>query len=451
MNVLETLADFACGAEATDLAPSVIEILRRHVADSAVAFIAGARTHEAKAILRLDSGSGGDEPVAIAAAIVRHSEIDDIHLSSCTTPSAVAAPTALLLAMAEPKIDHERVASAIMVGTELIVRFGEAINGPAVLYRGIWPTCVAAPLGAAAIAARMWGLDRSRVSHALSLALMMAAGRTGRFRASPSGRWALFMTAVLDGLRAARAAQSGFVGDPGLLDGEWLHEAYALQADISKFTDGLGQRSVYLQLGLKPFCTARQALAPTQALSELLDEGINPHSIERITVRVPRAYAGMISQSADPRARSSGLASVGFQMGLAALRRESLWDVDRSEVMRDASVLAFAQKVKVAPDDKLQVEFPFRWPGSIDVDFAGCSVSCEVMVATGDSDRPLDSTAFDEKAHRILDPLVGREDATKLTSTALDGLSNAHSCQKLIDIFASATPARKLYDARKVR
>ena len=47
-----------------------------------------------------------------------------------------------------------------------MTRLGVAIDGARILYRGVWPTYFAAPLGAAAIAARIWRLsedaDRAR-------------------------------------------------------------------------------------------------------------------------------------------------------------------------------------------------------------------------------------------------------------------------------------------------
>ena len=120
------------------------------------------------------------DAIGMQAAVIRHTEIDDIHLRSCTTPSSVVV-CRLSLAHDLGEFDPEHVASAIWAGIELMTRLGAAVNGPNVLYRGVWPTYLAAPLGAAAVAARMWRLSEDATAHALSLALMLAAGRSGRF------------------------------------------------------------------------------------------------------------------------------------------------------------------------------------------------------------------------------------------------------------------------------
>ena len=280
--------------------------LRRHVGDAALAGIAGARTSEADHLRALDRKAKGFEAIAIAASIIRHTEIDDIHLESCTTPSSVTVPVALMLAREAGISDVDRIASAIWAGTDLIVRLGVAINGPTVLYRGVWPTAIGAPLGAAAVAARIWGLDRATTENALSIALMMTAGRTGRFKGALSGRWVLFIGAIAEGLRAAHSARLGFGGDPSLLDGPWMQQAQGIETDVSKLTDGLGETSVFPLLGMKPFCTARQALGATQAMIELVDEGLDPATIDSVKVRVPNAYQAMISAPIDPSSRSTG-------------------------------------------------------------------------------------------------------------------------------------------------
>jgi 2-methylcitrate dehydratase PrpD len=95
-------------------------------------------------------------------ALARLSEIDDIHLASMTTPGAIVVPAALTIAASLPDVASDDIAAAIIAGYEAMIRLGAAIDGPSVLYRGIWPTYFAAPLGAAAVAARCSSSTTSR-------------------------------------------------------------------------------------------------------------------------------------------------------------------------------------------------------------------------------------------------------------------------------------------------
>ena len=437
MSVIPQLARFVREASLARLPVDEQAMARRHVADCAMAGVAGARTHEAAAFRGLGAG-GGDNAIAVAATIARHSEVDDIHLPSCTTPSSVAVPVALLLASEQGEHDPARVADAIWVGTELVTRLGVAIDGANALYRGVWPTCVGAPLGVAAVAARLWGLDQTTTEHALSLSLMLMGGRTGRFQGSLSGRWVLFMGAIVEGMRAARAARAGFCGDPTLLDGAWLEKAQGMPADTAKLIDGLGSKSIYPVLSMKPFCTARQALGPTDAFMALLDDGLDPRAVDSVVVRAPQTYVGMISQPVDPANRLSGFVNAGFQMGLAAFRRDHLWDLDRSTVMNDADALALAARVSVVADPALQAEYPRRWPAIIEVRVGDRIIERAAMAVTGDPDRRLDDAAVAAKGSRLLTPLMGEARARETVEAAMSGLTSRSHCERLVSTFAAA-------------
>jgi 2-methylcitrate dehydratase PrpD len=231
------------------------------------------------------------DAAGMMAAVIRHTEIDDIHTPSCTTPSSVTVPVALALARERGEYDPDAVASAIWVGTELMTRLGTAIDGARVLYRSLWPTYFTAPLGAAAIAARINRLNEEQTAQALSLALMLSAGRSGRFHGALPGRSVILAMAASAGIRAAEAAAQGVGGDPALLDGPWLRDAHGIEAKLDALTNGLGAGSVYRQMTLKPFCSAKQAVAAIEALMTIVDGGVAPETISKVIVRVPPPYS----------------------------------------------------------------------------------------------------------------------------------------------------------------
>ena len=93
---------------------------------------------------------------------------------------------------------------------------------------------------------RIGKLSEDATAHALSLALMRTAGRSGRFHGRIPGRSVILGMAVADGVRAAQAAREGFGGDPDLLDGPWLRDAHGLNADPKALTTDLWQGSIYV-------------------------------------------------------------------------------------------------------------------------------------------------------------------------------------------------------------
>jgi 2-methylcitrate dehydratase PrpD len=429
MSVLRDLAAFVTGASVASLPEAERAIQRRHVADTLLAAAVGAWTTEGRHLRYVLPKHSLADAIGMQAAVIRHTEIDDIHTPSCTTPSSVTVPTALGLAQAGG--DPERVASAIWVGTELMTRLGVAIDGPRILYRGLWPTYFAAPLAAAAVAARMGALNEDECAHALSLALMLTAGRAGRFQGSLPGRSVILAMAVSAGVRATEAARAGVGGDPDLLDGPWLRDAQGLQADLGALTAGLGSGSVYAQLSLKPFCSAKQTIAATEALMTLIDEGLAPGSIAKVTVRVPPPYARMIATKPEAGVRSSTIVSAAYQLGLAALRRERLYDIERADAMAEAAVLAFAHKVEVAPDDSLLETFPACFPAEIEVTAGSTLHRRRVTVAHGDPARPLDDAALRRKAGQVFGQAGCTGSGPDLIDIGLNGLRDDASCKAL--------------------
>jgi 2-methylcitrate dehydratase PrpD len=444
MNVLRELAAFVCGASITSLSDSERAIQRRHVADTLLAAEVGRWTAEGRTLRRLMPNHTIADLAGLEAAVVRHTEIDDIHTPSCTTPSSVTVPVAFWLAHSFEQYDPERVLSAIWVGTELLVRLGLAIDGARILYRGIWPTYFAAPLAAAAVTARIGGLPEEATAHALSLALMLAAGRSGRFQGRIPGRSVLLGMAVSAGVRAAEAVGKHVGADPDLLNTNWLRDAHGIEADPSRLTAGLGQGSIYRELSLKPFCSAKQAIAATEALMSLLDEGLTPETISKVTVRVPPPYARMISTKPEAGSRSSTIVSAGFQLGLAAHRRDRLHDIERADVLAEAGALAFAGKVTVVPDESLLGDFPNSFPAEIEVTADGQTLRRRVTAAFGDPSRPLDDDALKHKANLIFAQAGFTRAGSDLIHMGLVGFDDPDGCKSITRVFSNAQMSHEL-------
>src|SRR5262245_12052583 len=436
MSVLRELAGFVTGASAAALPEAERTVLRRHVADTLVAAIAGAQTTEGQALRKVVPCISIADCAGMIAAVIRHTEIDDIHTRSCTTPSSVTVPATLALAIEHSEYDPDTVASAIWIGTELMTRLGVAIDGARILYRGLWPTYFSAPLATAAIASRMLHLTEEQTAHALSLALMLAAGRSGRFHGAMPlpGRSVILAMAAANGIRAAQAAKDGVGGDPTLLDGPWLKDAHGIDAKVEALTAGLGQGSIYPQMTIKPFCSAKQAIAAVEAFTTIIDDGVAPDGIDKVVVRVPPPYARMVAMKPEAGARASTIVSAAFQIGLAAHHRERLYDIERADAMRETAALSLASKVEIVADDSLLEFFPANFPAEVEVTAGGKTLRKRVTAAAGDPGRQLDDAALAVKAGRILG-----DAASAMVRIGLDGFQSEDNCQRLADTMWQAT------------
>jgi 2-methylcitrate dehydratase PrpD len=401
MTLLQQLAEFVTRADASHLPAAHRDILRRHAADVIVTKIAGTHSAEGRAVLQAFPVGATFEAIAGAAALARLTEMDDIHIVSTTTPSSVSVPVALGLA-AGTNCTPADVESAIYVGTELVVRFGLAMDGARALLAGFWPTRTAATLGAAAVASRIFGLDAAQTHEALSLAITMTNGRTGPFVSSPSGRWIIFAMAVENGIRAAASARAGFNGGPTTPTAEWIGTALGLSIDARKLTDGLGEGSVFPELSLKPYATSRQTLSAIEAMRALLADGLDPAAIHKITIRIPRAHYGLVTRPMETDMPSRNFMNIAAQVAIAVTNPDDLYDVDRDRALANPHLRPLIACTEVIADDGLDAAFPARWGAHVEVSTAAGVLTRSVMDPMGSPAHRLDDDALRLKARAIL-------------------------------------------------
>ena len=136
--------------------------------------------------------------------------------------------------------------------------------------------------------------------------------------------------------------------------------------------------------------------------------------------------------------------SVAHQIALAALEPERLYDVDRSAAApgaADAAVTQFAAKVEVVADAALETFYPRHWPAEVEVEAGGEVFRRRVVAAAGDPERPLGRAEIDEKAHRVLDPLLGAARVAEWLTLCHGALTGASDCKRLALAFTGADNA----------
>jgi len=448
MNGIEELAEIVC-QQTGKADASTREKLRLHVADAICAWIAATQTAEGKALIAFRdrmraSGQGSacqlHDDLATHCALIRLSEIDDIHLKSMTTPGSIAIPAAMTLAAALPDINANDVAAAMLAGYEAMIRLGLAIKGPNVLYRGIWPTYFAAGFATAAVAARLLRLDRKQTEYALALALTMAAPSVGQHHAVTTARWFSVGNSARNGLTAAFAAQAGFTADIDVLRSRLLPDIYAIEPDIAAMAwDGA---LAFSQVSLKPWCGARQTMPATQALREILDSGVSANTVSEVTAFVLPPHLKMIDHGVKPGDRASYLTSLPYQLAVAALQPEQMADLNLAVNVPMQSLQAFMARIEVVADDTLLADYPASWPARIVVTTSSGRHERGLDHVPGDPARPFTEAEVGRKFEHFVAPVAGDAMANFLQSslTVLDARNALCSLmQDLERIMARAT------------
>jgi 2-methylcitrate dehydratase PrpD len=177
------------------------------------------------------------------------------------------------------------------------------------------------------------------------------------------------------------------------------------------------------EVSFKPWCAARQTMAATQALREIIQSGVQPQEIDRIRVRVPPPHCKMIDHDVKSGDRASHLTSVAFCMAAAALAPDGTAALDLSPADASQHVRNFMAKIMVEPDESLLASYPRKWPARVEVEVGSARHERTVTDIPGDPARAFDRAKIQEKFTRFVRPIIGAERAERLFRGCSDALS----------------------------
>jgi len=419
----------------------------RHDAESTPALLAAAR---ALGVAAGNSGVFGDPArytpagAAFINGALGHSlDFDDTHAASSLHPGATVIPAALAAGEMAGASGAD-VLAAIVAGYEVVIRIALALPAKAHYDRGFHPTATCGVFGAAAAAARVFGLDSAGVASTLGIALSQAAGSL-QFLAN--GAWTKRFQvgwASLSGLAAATLAREGFKGAAEALEGRHgFLRAYAPDPQPELALDGLGERYELMRTAVKPYPSCRYGHACIDAaLAIRAEPGFDPAGIEGATLGLPRAGLLLIgepaAQKSDPRNVVDGQFSGPFVVASALLTGRMDWDSYR--LLDDLRLRTLLPSIACEWDEAAEAEFPRNMAGRLTVRAGGRERSRFVPVPRGEPDNFLGEAELLAKFMGLAAPVMGEARTGQLAERvlALDTLGNVSALMRLATPVSSA-------------
>jgi len=183
---------------------------------------------------------------ALANGATSHAlDYDDTHFAYVGHPSVAIYPAVLALAENEDT-DLAAMIGAYAIGIEAACRIGARL-GRAHYNKGFHQTATAGAFGAALAAARLVGLDRQQLSHAIGLIATRASGLKSQF--GTMGKPYNAGLAASNGVEAALLARMGMTScDDGLMGSQGFFATHLNPADLP--ADTPWDEPGYLALGL---------------------------------------------------------------------------------------------------------------------------------------------------------------------------------------------------------
>jgi 2-methylcitrate dehydratase PrpD len=313
--------------------------------------------HDGEATVVGDSKTWTPAVAALLNGALGHSlDFDDTHADSSLHPSAPVVPAAFA-AGEMVNASGRDVLTAIVAGYEVCCRLGNALDPTSHYARGFHPTATAGTYGAAAAAAKLFGLTKEQIISAFGVSGSQAAGS---LQFLVNGSWNKRYqvgAAAMNGVIAASLARDGFIGSSESVEGKHgLLVGYTDDAHPDKAVADLGKVYETMKIGVKPYPSCRYTHAAIDALLAMRRaHNLTPDQIKRVEIGLHRngiTLTGDAPTKRHPTSIVGGQFSMFFTGALALDQGRFGWD-DYAR-LGDKAINALADKIDVVQDDRLE-------------------------------------------------------------------------------------------------
>ena len=461
MGVTSVLSAFCANIRLEKLPPEVVNRARflvldlvgnivraRHDAESTDSFV---NTVRAMGMANGNFGVFGDSarytPAGAAflnGALAHSLDFDDTHAAGSLHPGAPVIPAALAAGEMVGASGAD-VLAGIIAGYEVTCRIALALPAGEHYDRGFHPTATCGAFGAAAAAARVFGLDADGVASAMGTVLSQAAGSL-QFLAN--GAWTKRSQvgwAAVNGLMAATLVREGFKGASEALEGKHgFMRAYAPNPTPERAVQDLGVVFELMNTAVKPYPSCRYGHAGIDAALALrAANDLLPHEITAVRLGLPRSGMLLVGEppekKANPQNVVDGQFSGPFVISAALATGAMGWD--SYKLLNDPTIRSLLPKVTSAFDPEIEAEFPTNMSGKLTIEARGQIFEQKVVVPKGEPSNFLTENELKAKFRGLTEAILGEERAAKLADAVL-AIDKSNDISGLARLAVAATPVR---------
>ena len=461
MGVTAELSSFCANIRLEKLPPEVVNRARflvldlvgtivraRHDAESTDSFV---NTVRAMGMANGNFGVFGDSarytPAGAAflnGALAHSLDFDDTHAAGSLHPGAPVIPAALAAGEMVGASGAD-VLAAIIAGYEVTCRVALALPAGEHYNRGFHPTATCGAFGAAAAAARVFGLDADGVAGAMGAVLSQCAGSL-QFLAN--GAWTKRSQvgwAAVNGLMAATLVREGFKGATEALEGKHgFMRAYAPNPTPERAVQDLGVVFELMNTAVKPYPSCRYGHAGIDAALALrAANDLLPEEITSVKLGLPRS--GMLLVGEPPEKKANPLNVVDGQFSgpfvIAAALATGAMGWDSYKLLNDPVIRRLLPKVACGFDPEIEAEFPTNMSGKLTIEARGQIFEQKVVVPKGEPSNFLTENELRAKFFGLTETVLGKERSTKLADAVL-GIDKSNDISGLARLAVAATPVR---------
>lgn len=363
-------------------------------------------------------------------------DFDDYNeVPSFTHPSAVLLPALLAIAEEQGKSGLE-VLDAFIVGMEIIMRVGEAVNTPH-YHLGWHATATIGALGVAVGSARLLGLKADLMSSALSIATSHATGYNSQFGTMTKPLHVGF--AAHSGVLAAQLAAAGVTASTTTLDGKWSFlsllsttEAQGFDTPLAKLGQILAIDEYGLTIKRYPCCSAMHRVIDG-VLELRTTHNLSSSDVAAITVRVQSNYVDILpfvfpQSDAEARFSMTYCVAVALLTGDLQLDDFTMKAIERPEIHALIPLITMERHAITTQNHTLLV------PDIVKIELKdGCIFEQQVNEAIGMPNCPLSRTELFTKFTRCAQGIL-REERADIVKSLLQRFGTLENLTELMSL-----------------
>ncbi|MEW2318219.1 MmgE/PrpD family protein [Streptomyces bauhiniae] len=377
----------------------------------------------------------GDAMSAADAAFVNASfghgfEYDDAHRASSSHPGSCVVPTALAVGE-EIGASMREVLLGIVAGYEVYTRIG-VLAAPELLELGFHPHALLSTFGAAAVVAKMRGLDVEQTLHALSIAMSHSAGTTEYTSSGGSVKRVHAGIGTRGGIRSAEMAEAGITGPSAFLTGNKGFFRTFVRREVgadAAAAFALDAPFEITRIWIKPYCCCGINHAYIDGARQLADRADRIDSVELGIQAGGDVVIGNRNASAfAPKSIENLQYSLPYQFALSLLglgngfTTHHDYMAGRLDIGDGSPVAKLAGRIRITHKPELDTAHPGKWVADITVTYDdGTSETVFVDSPRGTADNPVSQSDLDAKFRDLTVAALGAERSEALLCAITEG------------------------------
>lgn len=454
-SLTEILSNFIIETKYENFKTETLYITKLTILDFLGSVIAGSKTKVGKIFLKFANDSGGKAESTIIGngkktSVVNAAfanggcchilELDDIHKASTVHAAAPVIPTAL--AMTEKlNLSGKDLITAIIVGYEVAIRIGEAVNPSHYYYWHNTGTC--GTFGAAAAAGTLLGLNKQELVNALGNAGSTAAGLWEFLRDGAMTKHLHPANAAKNGITAALLAKHGFTGPKYILEGsKGFFNAMAKEADFNKIILNLGHDYKIIENCFKLYPSCRHTHPAIDAVLSLKDKyNIKHNDVKKIKIYT-YAAALEITNNFNPKSSYEAKFSLPYCAAIALIFGKPKLSHFDEQLIFDERIKKLINKTEVELSNDIDRLYPHKWPAKVVIDGALDRFEEYVEYPKGDFENPASDEMLIAKFKELAVPFLEENICKKIVDMVLN-IDQQKNLLKFSELFLNQHELKK--------